>query len=98
MKKFIQKPIAVALSAALLVSSLGAGAYALNQKPTETAKTETASANPSSSSKDEAVYKDETVYVLAGADGTVEKIIVSDWIKNALGAATLTDAGNLKDV
>ena len=67
MKKFIQKPIAIALSAALLVSSLGAGAYALNQKPTETAKTETASANPSSSSKDEAVYKDETVYVLAGA-------------------------------
>ena len=98
MKKFIQKPIAVALSAALLVSSLGAGAYALNQKPTETAKTETASANPSSGSKDEAVYKDETVYVLAGADGTVEKIIVSDWIKNALGATTLTDAGNLKDV
>ena len=98
MKKIIQKPIAVALSAALLVSSLGAGAYALNQKPTETAKTETASANSSSSSKDEAVYKDETVYVLAGADGTIEKIIVSDWIKNALGAATLTDAGNLKDV
>ena len=98
MKKFIQKPIAVALSAALLVSSLGAGAYALNQKPTETAKIETASAAASSNSEDEAVYKDETVYVLAGADGTVEKIIVSDWIKNALGAATLTDAGNLKDV
>lgn len=97
MKKFIQKPLAIALSAALLVSSVGAGVYALNQKPTETAAA-SSTATASSESTDEAVYKDETVYVLAGADGTVEKIIVSDWIKNALGAATLTDGGNLKDV
>ncbi|SHI65791.1 hypothetical protein [Lutispora thermophila] len=29
-------------------------------------------------------FKDETVYVIANADGTIQKIIVSDWIKNML--------------
>ncbi|MBR1931368.1 MAG: hypothetical protein IJ833_07870, partial [Lachnospiraceae bacterium] len=48
--------------------------------------------------EDGAATKDETVYVLAGADGTVEKIIVSDWIKNSLGGATLTDASELTDI
>lgn len=42
--------------------------------------------------------KDETVYVLAGADGSVKKIIVSDWIKNALGADTVRDASNLENI
>ncbi|MCQ2354941.1 MAG: hypothetical protein MJ102_07580 [Clostridia bacterium] len=44
------------------------------------------------------ITKDETVYVLAGADGSVKKIIVSDWIKNALGAASLTDTTGLSDI
>lgn len=44
------------------------------------------------------LVKDETVYVLTGADGTVRKILVSDWIKNRAGAATVTDKSNLSDV
>ena len=35
---------------------------------------------------------------LTGADGSVKKVIVSDWIKNALGSSTITDSGELKDV
>ena len=46
----------------------------------------------------EAPQKDETVYVLAGADGSVQKIIVSDWIKNTLGSSTLTDSSELENV
>lgn len=42
--------------------------------------------------------KDETVYVLAGADGSTEKIIVSDWIQNPQGAATVTENGKLDNV
>ena len=42
--------------------------------------------------------KDETVYVLAKADGTVEKIIVSDWLKNADGSASLADSARLDSV
>ncbi|MBD5161185.1 MAG: hypothetical protein HDT14_04045 [Oscillibacter sp.] len=42
--------------------------------------------------------KDETVYVLTKADGSVEKIIVSDWLKNADGSASLADSANLDGV
>lgn len=44
------------------------------------------------------LVKDETVYVLAGADGKVEKIIVSDWIKNSLGSTSFTDKSELTDI
>lgn len=43
-------------------------------------------------------YKDETVYVLAGNSGAVNKIIVSDWLKNRDGDASLLDASDLADI
>lgn len=43
------------------------------------------------------LQKNETVYVLASADGTVKKIIVSDWIKNTLKSSTLTDYSELEN-
>ncbi|MBR4732920.1 MAG: hypothetical protein IK081_09160 [Lachnospiraceae bacterium] len=42
--------------------------------------------------------KDETVYVLTNADGSVQKVIVSDWLKNALGETALKDVSNLKNI
>lgn len=42
--------------------------------------------------------KDETVYMIADADGTVNKTIVSDWLKNKENADTLEDASDLKDI
>lgn len=39
--------------------------------------------------------KEETVYVLAGADGNTQKIIVSDWLKNGTGADSLEDVSEL---
>ena len=42
--------------------------------------------------------KDETVYMIADADGTVNKTIVSDWLKNKDNADTLEDASDLKDI
>lgn len=42
--------------------------------------------------------KEETVYVLAGADGSAQKIIVSDWIQNAPGMDTVKDLSELKEV
>lgn len=44
------------------------------------------------------IEKDETVYVLAGADGSVKKIIVSDWIKNNIAADKITDQTPLENV
>ena len=42
--------------------------------------------------------KDETVYVIANSDGTVKKIIVSDWIKNAKADNELVDNTKLNDI
>lgn len=43
-------------------------------------------------------YKDETVYVLTGNVGNVNKIIVSDWLKNKDGDASLVDASDLTGI
>ena len=42
--------------------------------------------------------KEETVYVITGADGSVEKTIVSVWLKNPEEAATLSDHAELTDI
>lgn len=97
MKKSILKPIAICVSVALVISSVGVTAHALtDKKKEEPDKTQTTT----ESKKEETgeIAKDETVYVLAGADGAVEKIIVSDWIKNALGSQTINDKSELSEV
>ena len=42
--------------------------------------------------------KDETDYVLAGADGAVRQVIVSDWLKNPDKLDELTDATRLQNL
>lgn len=42
--------------------------------------------------------KDETVYVLAEADGSVNKIIVTNWLKNKNKEKTLKDFSTLSDI
>lgn len=42
--------------------------------------------------------KEETVYVVADADGTPDNVIVSEWLKNKEGKETLKDASDLKDI
>lgn len=84
-KQYMKKPAVWAICAALLVGSVAGtvGTLAFTKdtkletaKPAQTAGTVTATTDDTKT-----VDKDETVYVLAGADGTVQKIIVSDWIK-----------------
>lgn len=96
MKKSMIKPIAICLCMILLVSS-GAAAFALtNEKKEEAEQPQTVSAG--NATAEQSNTKDETVYVLAGADGSVQKIIVSDWIKNTLGSNTISDKSELSDV
>ncbi len=47
---------------------------------------------------DAELVKNETVYVLAGADGSVEKIIVSDWIKNGTASDSVADRSELAEI
>lgn len=42
--------------------------------------------------------KEETVYVKADADGSVNKTIVSNWLKNEEGAQEIKDASELTDI
>ncbi len=47
---------------------------------------------------DDTVKKEETVYVVAAPDGTPNKVIVSDWLKNFDGADTIEDVSDLRDI
>ena len=94
-KKALLKTLAVSVCAALAAG----GAYALApEKPADTEKVTKETTSVAAASEDTGAVKDETVYVLAGADGSVQKIIVSDWLKNTLGAQQLSDSTTLTDV
>ena len=42
--------------------------------------------------------KEETVYVMTDANGAVDEVVVSNWLKNADNSKTITDKTNLKDI
>lgn len=95
MNKLSTKITAIALCAAIMLGGAGA-AYALAGEKNEVpAKAVTTSMK---AEEEKEVSKDETVYVLAGADGSVQKIIVSDWIKNALNENSIADKSGLSDI
>ena len=52
----------------------------------------------SSGSEETGVVKKETVYVLADADGTSNKVIVSDWLSGSAGNEAVTDVSDLTDI
>ena len=90
------KITAIILCAVLCLSSVVAVFAMTNDKTEDQEKDVVTSTTTTNTDKDST--KDETVYVLAGADGSIQKIIVSDWIKNALGAASITDSTGLSDI
>ena len=47
---------------------------------------------------DTATVKEETVYVIADANGNPDTIIVSNWLQNKSGADVLTDSNKLDDL
>ena len=97
MKK--NKFLAVILAMAVAVGAAGVTTYAVGKDANDT---EAPSTVAMAASDTEAV-KDETVYVMTAADGSTQKILVSDWIKNALPAEaqkaieSLNDAQQVKD-
>lgn len=97
MKQTSMKLMALGLSVFLAVGSLG-GAVCARAGDGGAAAPVSGEAPAPVSSAGPAAFRDETVYVLAGADGTVEKVIVSDWLKNPQGLAQLRDAAGLEDV
>lgn len=97
MKKSTTKIIALCLCALIALSGAAMTAFAMNKVKSE-AKTQKKIDPESTTAENAGVSKDETVYVLARADGSIQKIIVSDWIKNSLGSATINDESELTNV
>ena len=99
-RDILKKPVSVALCAALLVGgSAGVTAYAVSAARQDAPLT--GEAKQPAGSKQETTLtnsKDETVYVLTGTDGSVQKIIVSDWVKNTLGEGSLRDESGLDNI
>lgn len=89
---------AVVLSA-LLVSSAGVSVYAISSN--KTAELSDKVVTPVTADEDEednVIVKDESVYIIAEADGSVNKIIVSDWIKNTLNSSSINDKSALSNL
>ena len=96
MKNRATKFISLALCAVVLFAAVGTSVFALTGEGKESKAENTSTSINVSAETD--TSKDETVYVLAGADGTVQKIIVSDWIKNAMTSDSLDDKTELSDI
>lgn len=99
MKSKIIKMISLSLCAVLLV---GGTAYAFTSSSNKKEKVNKETPVYAEQQQEEVktendVYKDETVYVLANADGTIKKIIVSDWIKNSLANDKVEDVTELQN-
>lgn len=90
--------VASVLSLALVTGSLVFSGFSYaedKQAGTSKGKAQTSSQIIDKVGKGE---KDETVYVIAGSDGSPEKIIVSEWLKNTEKAAKLEDSSELKNI
>lgn len=98
MKNKFTKPLSIILCGVVLLGSAGTGvAYAITNDSRDEKK-DTSKVSLIQEEETADLTKDETVYVLAGADGSVQKIIVSDWIKNAVGSTTISDQSELTNV
>lgn len=101
-KKSAMKLLSAILCTCLLGSGIGAIAYAAGaaraDSQTNASKTTKGSTAPANSSTEKALVKEESVYIIAGADGTAQKVIVSDWIQNGTASPTIRDKSTLKGV
>lgn len=95
MSKTTKKILAICLCAALC---LGGAGMVFAQASSKKADDQPVSAAQQAAELQQKISKDETVYVLTGADGSVKKIIVSDWLKNELGSASVADKSDLSDI
>lgn len=96
----IRKKQIAALSLALAVagSAAGVGIYAANRPAAPQTAEEAPRVMEAGPETEKALRRDETVYVIANTDGSVRRIIVSDWIQNGLAAAQVEERSELSQV
>ena len=100
-----KKGLALILSASMLLSLTGCGTAAAvsaqqsaEQSEEESSLQDTAISLLTSGGHSDEAGKEETVYVVADANGNPQQIIVENWLKNADGSDQLTDKTNLTDI
>lgn len=98
MNKLTKKATAIGLTAALCIGGTGMVFAQTGNEAVLLASSNSQTEAKVSQSTDVDSVKDETVYVLAGADGMVKKIIVSDWIKNTSGSSDISDKSGLSNI
>lgn len=93
-KKHTPKILSAFLSLVLIFSLVATTAY------TAGAESNAVSSKQSSSSDKDSgkLFKEESVYIIADAEGNPDKVIVSDWIKNPDKLDTINDKSTLSDI
>ncbi|MBO6239764.1 MAG: hypothetical protein J6O61_02835 [Butyrivibrio sp.] len=103
-RKSLMKSFSVIMAAMLAMMSVACGA---NTVTDETAAVETQAeseieesmvTNSAVASSESEAGKVETVYVKTDANGAVNDVIVSEWLKNADASSEMSDATELKDI
>lgn len=92
-KRYAPKIISAVLSMMLIISIIATAAYTAGAESS-------ASVNDSKTTETKGgdLFKEESVYVIADAEGNPNKIVVSDWIKNTDKLDTINDKTTLKDI
>lgn len=100
--KKMTKKFAAAMAGVMMAQAgmpfVYAGAAPDEKTETVYGKTVTSADKGTSGTENTSVSKEETVYVKADASGAVQNIIVSDWLKNSEGKASISDQSDLKDI
>lgn len=98
MKTKATKTTAIAICAAMMLGTASTAVHAINGIHREPAQKSKASTTVTQEEKSDFICKDETVYVLSGADGSVRKVLVNDWLQNSKKAEVLNDKSNLSEI
>lgn len=95
-----KKIVSVLLCISLITGTVGAGIYSIaNAENGNYAISENYAVKKETSKKtSEESEKNETVYVFTEANGSVQKIIVSDWLKNMASVKNITDVSKLTEI
>ena len=99
MKRSVLKSMTYIACCTMIAGAAATTVYAVNAGGTKAAEEAVkAEETLEEDTGNEEPIKDETVYVLADADGSSHKVIVSDWLKNAAGSSTLSALSDLSGV
>ncbi|NLA69775.1 MAG: hypothetical protein GX852_01870 [Clostridiales bacterium] len=95
MKNGFKKQLSILLTLTMIMGAVSTGFIYGQDKSSDKKTSSSTKEATTNDTESEDVSEDETVYVVANANGNIKKVIVSDWIKNKLGATEQADSSDL---